>query len=163
MTLPVIAEGHWSFFWGSCFPLDSLLSTFLQKMWVNESSYQGIHCEDGEEGFQDLVFNIRKQKLMHSLNYFTEEKKIVTLLSLRYFTQYHLPDEKSCILAISSTLWSTCSSWIWNTYSCCPDATSKTDTHFLNSCWILCTTEQSQRVSKFAGRIVCTYIYIKIL
>lgn len=84
MTLPVIAEGHWSFFWGSCFPLDSLLSTFLQKMWVNESSYQGIHCEDGEEGFQDLVFNIRKQKLMHSLNYFTE-KKICQLTEFEIF------------------------------------------------------------------------------
>lgn len=150
MTLPVTAEGHCSFFW---VPLDCLLSTFLQKMWVNESSYQGIHCEDGEEGFQDLVFNIRKQKTDCNafIGSFHWKKKIVSLLNLRYFTQYHLPDQKSCISAISSTLWSTCRSWIWNTYWCCPDATSKMETHFLNSCWILCTTEQSQRVSKFAG------------
>ena len=143
----------------------ALLNTFIQKMWVKESCYPGTHCKDGEKGFQNLVFNIRKQKadcsaLARSFHW----KKMASFLNLTLITQYHLLDQKSCISAISSTLWSTCntcSSWIWNTYSCCPNATSKIETLFLNSCWICCTTGQSRRVRKFAGTRTqsCLHIY----
>lgn len=100
---------------------------------------------------------------MHFLEHFTEKR--ANLLNLTYFIRHHLLDQKSCISAISSTLWSTCNTcsyWIWNTYSCCPNATSKIETYFLNSCWIRCTTGWSQRVSKFAGTRTqsCLHIYI---
>lgn len=59
--------------------------------WVNESSYQGAHCEGDEEVFQGFVHNIRKiATWLQCISWNISLKKMAILLNLTYFIKYHL-------------------------------------------------------------------------